>query len=408
MTRAYVWSDLWGAPRLVGAIEVEGNVGEFRYAPAYIAERGPALDPRNLPVGEQALHTRANGGLFGVLSDAGPDAWGRRVLANLHPKRMAKPSALQVLLLASGTGVGALMFSQSKDSVKPRPAPPAPEDLGAAAEGMHAVEQGRPMRQQLQLLLEAGSTLGGVNPKIAVASNKGAWIAKFRAADDIADTPRIEAACLQLARRCGIDALDARHTAIGQRSCIMLPRFDRQASGQVKHYASAHALWNRERLNPGRDYLEWASYMGIADLLREHVSIEPRQDCEELFRRMIFNVVLGNTDDHGKNHGFLMDAEGHWRLAPAFDLVPPVGGQATQQALGIGAEGTLRTWSNALSMATRFLPSQSRAAQAAQDIAQTVARNYAELLDRHGVSVIDRELALGRALLPAGITLRSG
>jgi serine/threonine-protein kinase HipA len=100
----YVWSDLWGTPALVGAAEVEGRVGIFRYAPSYLESGRPPLDPLNLPLQAEAFRTRANSGIFGVLADAGPDAWGRRVLTTLHPKRMASANPLDVLTLAAGHG----------------------------------------------------------------------------------------------------------------------------------------------------------------------------------------------------------------------------------------------------------------------------------------------------------------
>lgn len=406
MSRLYVWTDLWGQPQLVGAAEVRGATGEFRYGPAYRSSGRPALDPRNLPLTGTPATTQANKGVFGVLADAGPDTWGKRVLANLYPKRMSSASPFDVLALSGGGGTGVLLFSHSQDSVKPRIVQPTPSQLGAAAEGMHAVEQGLPLRAQVRELLRAGTSLGGVNPKIAVADETGAWIAKFRAPDDVADTPRIESACLELARECGINAVKATHTAIAQRSCILIERFDRGPRGFMRHYASAHAIWNRDRINPQRDFTTWYSYMGIADLLREHMSASAKEDCEELLRRMALNVIVGNTDDHGKNHGFVMDPEGRWRLAPAFDLAPPMVAQATHHSMGIGAQGEIRSIENALSMSTKFVATPARGRQLLQEVATVVARRYRSLLTKHGVTEVDRKLALGRVLLPDGLALR--
>lgn len=405
MSRLYVWTDLWGQPQLVGAIEVQGVAGEFRYSPGYLSCGRPALDPKNLPLTETPATTHANKGVFGVLADAGPDTWGKRVLANLHPKRMSTATPLDVLALSGGGGTGALLFSQSRDSVKPRIVPPTPAQLGAAAEGMHAVEQGLPLRAQVKELMQAGTSLGGVNPKIAVASDAGAWIAKFRAPDDVADSPRIETACLELARECGINAVKATHTAIAQRSCILIERFDRGPRGFAQHYASAHAIWNRDRINPQRDATTWYSYMGIADMIREHMSVSAKEDCEELFRRMALNVIIGNTDDHGKNHGFVMDPKGRWRLAPAFDLAPPIVAQAAQHSIGIGEQGEVRSIENAISMSTKFVATPTRGRHLFLEVATVVAKRYRALLAKHDVSNVDRDLAQARVMLPDEVPL---
>ncbi len=104
----YVWSDLWGAPVLVGAAAIKGKEGIFQYALSYLSSGKPPLDPKNLPLQAEEFRTRANSGVFSAFSDAGPDAWGRRVLAALHPKRMATATPLEVLALAAGHGTGVI------------------------------------------------------------------------------------------------------------------------------------------------------------------------------------------------------------------------------------------------------------------------------------------------------------
>jgi serine/threonine-protein kinase HipA len=172
--------------------------------------------------------------------------------------------------------------------------------------------------------MEFGTSLGRMHPKIAISAGEIEWIAKFRSREDTVDLPRIECATMKLARLCGISAAEVKLSAVGEQACTLVRRFDRTPDGPL-HYLSASAMWNEPTYNDQISPKTWSSYMSIADLLRLHVSANPRADCEELFRRMAFNVVIGNTDDHGKNHGFLMTRTGTWRLAPAFDVTPTFG-----------------------------------------------------------------------------------
>jgi len=299
-----------------------------------------------------------------------------------------------------------LLFSQSRSSVAPRPHSAEIEALGAAAEGMQTVEVGEVPRAQLQEVLKFGTGVGGVHPKIAVHDDAHEWIAKFRSRDDIVDAPRLEVAVMKLARTCGIDAAEVRLSAIGERACVLVRRFDRTAAGP-RHYASAHALWNAETVRIEEAVVSWASYMGIADLLRLHVSTDPKADCEQLFRRLAFNVVIGNTDDHGKNHGFLMAADGQWRLAPAFDLIPPIGSAATEQALGIGLAGRERSFDNLFSAVAKFGLSVAHAKRIVNEIAVTVAERYTEFMLAERLNKTDRAAAAARVLLPAGGEIRA-
>ena len=181
-----------------------------------------------------------------------------------------------------------------------------------------------------------------MNPKFTVEDDGGQFIAKFGARDDIVDTPLIEAATMTLAAMAGIDAAPTRIERAGTRNCILVRRFDRKDGG-VAHYLSAHSAWNRSRARPQQDVLTWASYPGIVQLMQHGLSASPKEDAVELFRRMVFNIVIGNSDDHGRNHGFLMAADGTWRRSEAFDVVPTLGAEATVQALGVGQDGRLRS-----------------------------------------------------------------
>ncbi|HUS23701.1 MAG TPA: type II toxin-antitoxin system HipA family toxin [Candidatus Binatia bacterium] len=392
----YVWSQVYGESVLVGATDVRDGGGEFRYAPSYVEARRHALDPINLPVQEAPAFTRANAGLFGVLHDAGPDGWGRRVLKNLYPARMANAGPLELLEMVQGRGIGALLFSAAREIAPQRPPPIGLSALGAAAEGAHQVEMDEPVRASVKDILAFGTSLGGLHPKIAVVDDDGVHlIVKFRSREDIIDTPRVEYACMRLALECGIEAAPVRQVFVAERAALLVQRFDR-VDARLLHYASAHALWNRATVRA--DGADWSSYAGMAALRRQLPGAGVAADAAELFRRMVFNVIVGNTDDHGRNHGFLMDAAGHWRLAPAFDVLPTVGAAPGAQALWVGPQGRTRSIENCLAGANHFGLDGRQAQRIVEDVRACVARRWAALLAEVHCTNADIEAVLARVL----------
>ncbi len=405
--RAYVWSDLGGTPIVVGRVDLlDERRAEFVYAQSYLARRdAQPLDPRHLPLSPTDAPpasrtlpiTLIASTLQGVLGDAAPDAWGQRVMLHLHPKSLKTP--LDALLRMEGHGAGSLLFSGSATHCKPRAEAPALDQLGAALEAAEAVQLGKPIQKAVRELMAAGTSLGGVRPKIAACDDKGRhWIAKFAKHDDTADLPRLEVATMKLARSCGINSCETRFVALGSKSVALIRRFDRLANGRTAHYASAHGLWNCSTANENSAQ-DWASYGGIADLVRGIVvARDIKETLRELFRRMVFNVLIGNTDDHGKNHGFLMDERGHWQLAPAFDLLPTIGADTRYQALGIGPQGRERSLANALAGAGRMGLSAAVAQGLLDEMQQKLRTHWQRRMRTEGVSAADNAASRGRWL----------
>lgn len=406
-TRVYVWSDLGGTPVVVGRLDlVDERRADFVYAQSYLERRdAQPLDPRHLPLApagtppaERTLPIALlQGSLQGVIGDAAPDAWGQRVLLHLHPQSLKTP--FDALLRMEGHGAGSLLFSGSATLCKPRVAAPALDQLGAALEAAEAVQLGKPIQAAVRDLMAAGTSLGGVRPKIAACDDQGRhWIAKFPRQDDPADLPRLEVATMKLARSCGIDACETRFVALGTRSVALVRRFDRLPAGHTAHYASAHGLWNRFSASD-QSAQDWASYGGIADLVRQIVVADHIKDTlQELFRRMVFNVLIGNTDDHGKNHGFLMDDQGRWRLAPAFDLLPTLGADMRYQALGIGPAGRERSLANALAGAGRMGLSEPIAQRVLDEVQKKLRTHWSRRMKAEGMEAADIAAARGRWL----------
>jgi serine/threonine-protein kinase HipA len=243
------------------------------------------------------------------------------------------------LIASRGAGVGALRFSAALSKVLQDMPVPAYEDLKSLMEMADAIESGdvdiEDMDPRLAKALWHGSSMGGARPKVVVSKDGVQWIAKLGSRADTFDQVKAESACLQMAKDCGMFIETFEQDIVGAKPVLLVRRFDRVDHCPV-HYLSANALINLERLNPS-DIHSRASYGEIALIIRK-ISASPRADLLELYRRMAFNVLIGNTDDHLKNHGFLHEGKGQYRLSPAFDILPHPA-QMSQNSLIVGEYG---------------------------------------------------------------------
>jgi len=319
-----------GTIRLVGELATtapDRNSGrfesEFEYTRAWVVEAGAfALDPVSLPLdAARRFHAERLYPPLAVFDDALPDDWGRRLLAAAIAADDGTPSVPEMLLRMRGGGTGALLFTatdtapRSDQSVS---STALPKLLGAAAQ----FEAGTlPPGDEFRRLLEGSSRAGGARPKALVNDEFGEWLAKFpsRARDDGYDVVGLEATCLILARRAGLDVPESRLETIGDRRVLMVKRFDVSAEGGRYHMVSLRTLC-KER--PG---IYAHGYSDLAQVLRRH-SAAPADDVAALYRHMVFNAAIGNVDDHLKNF-WMLARPGGFRLAPAFDLVPDIGGR---------------------------------------------------------------------------------
>lgn len=306
-----------------------------------------ALDPRNLPLKDGPFTTTVNQGVHGVLADAGPDAWGRRLL-ELH-RGHVPGTPLELLRVAHGAGTGALLFSQHRDRPDPARALAPLRSLAGLERAARDIAAGMPVSDEIfERIFASGTPLGGVRPKASIELEGAPWIAKFARADDAVDMPRMEWACLSLARMSGLEFPDHRLVEVNGRAVLLVKRFDRAGTGPI-HYLSLHVLLSGDRLGPADVTAPEGicTYGGMAALCRQIGVVEAGR---EMFRRLAVNLAIGNTDDHLRNHGLLHDEAG-WRFAPAFDLTA-LGNNA--QAIGVGTRGRLASRENAVSDRPRF------------------------------------------------------
>lgn len=314
-----VWSRLAGS-QLVGELVCEigaqgKTVGAFRYVKHYLdhPERF-ALDPVSLPLKPDTFSVN-HPGVPGVLVDSLPDDWGRRLLIRKHNISLRDQNLPSLLLALGGAGLGALMFSS-----KGNPSPATPDastmDLDTLVEAAEMFERGEIQDPMLSLLLGAASSPGGARPKALVRDGATQYIAKFPSIKDDVNIVRIEAATMNLAARAGLVIPPIRLVRCADRDVLLVERFDVVPGGR-RHMISMQTLLKAEGYYQCR-------YEDMLEIIRKYSS-DPATDTSLLYRQMVFNAVIDNTDDHLKNFWMVYGRNEGWRLSPAFDLLPDVG-----------------------------------------------------------------------------------
>lgn len=342
--------------------------GRFVYGRSYLERpNAVALDPVELKLAPRTYATASMGGVFGALRDASPDYWGRRVIQRHLGK--AQPSEMDYLLYSPDDRAGALGFGLSQTPPAPRRTFNRTLDLatvqaiadaivadddqlagGGSDDGVADVDH-----DQVEKLMVIGTSMGGARPKAVVEDDDGLWIAKFNRPDDPWNNARVEHAMLTLARACGLVTAESRVVEVAGRDVLLVKRFDREktdAGYRRARMVSALTLLRAEDTYQSRD--KW-SYVLLAEELRR-VCAEPRQSTAELFRRMCFNALISNVDDHPRNHAILARAN-DWSLSPAYDLTPavPVSLERRDLAMECGDAGRFANAENLLSQSARFL-----------------------------------------------------
>ena len=331
-------------PRPVGELGLVtgGRAVSLRYAPDWL-RTGFALS-EDLPLTGDLFVPREKDCAAGAVDDARPDRWGERVIRRFEPS--PRLSILEFLLFAGDDRYGALGVSLRADAYVPWRSGPMPnlDSLQEMAETVRKVLANEPVPELQRRLVRPGASLGGARPKSLITINSEAWLVKFSEGEEI-DTPLIEHATMELARSCGIETATTRALPVDPGHAVAVRRFDRAGPTRL-HAVSANVALRAAGEAPG--------YPQFAQLLRRMVPTEEiRSQQAQLFRRMVFNILIDNTDDHEKNHALLRQANGHYLLSPAFDVVPSAHGLG-YQAMVIGDQGTESTLVNALSQVRQF------------------------------------------------------
>lgn len=337
---AFVWIWLPGheEPVVAGRVDRRGGRLIFGYGRSYL-ERDDAIAIYlpELPLRPGVIEPPDTLAVAGCLLDASPDSWGRRVILNrlLGPGAGDDTSALDdltYLVEAGSDRIGALDFQASPVEYVPRGEQPA--TLEQLAEATALIQAGEPVPSELEAALTAGSSVGGARPKALLRDGDRQLIAKFSSQTDSYPIVRGEFLAMRMAERCGLRVAPVELTEAGGRDALLVERFDRLPHGRERRLlVSALTMLGLPETAPRE-----ASYGRLAEIIRERFT-EPRQTLRELFSRIVFNVLSGNTDDHARNHAAFWDGRA-LTLTAAYDVCPYVrgGGEATQAML-IGAPG---------------------------------------------------------------------
>jgi serine/threonine-protein kinase HipA len=318
-----------------------GQSSLFEYEPGWLNREGAfAIDPENLPLQAGPVYTSSEkSALPGALRDTAPDRWGQQLIKRAFRKAGEERTLSEIdylLAITDLTRIGALRYRREGEDdfdhdIGHYRVPPLVQ-LPALINAADAVQTNTETAEDLKLLLNEGSPLGGARPKSAVVDKDGSLIiAKFPKLDDDRSIPHGEVLAMVLARKAGLTAPDARLLDVAGRPVALIKRFDRKENQRIP-FLSAMSLLG---LNDGDD----AAYTDIAESIRMYSSA-PTEDLHELWRRVIFNVMIGNLDDHLRNHGFLYDRDDKWRLSPVYDLNPvPLEEKARELTTWISEEG---------------------------------------------------------------------
>ena len=337
-----------------------------------LSEDLPLIDQEFLPADKATA--------VGAVDDARPDRWGEQVIRFIDkPPRL---SLLEFLYYAGDDRFGALGVSTSAEEYLPRTLGPLPTlaDANQIHELVQKILANEPVPQAQKRLISPGVSLGGAKPKALIDIEGEPWVIKF-AAGDPADVPLIEHATMTLAAKAKISVAKTMAVRVTDGHAVAIKRFDR-AAGTRLHCLSAHVALRAA----GERY----GYPELAQLLRRRgVTDKDRYtaDMRELFRRMVFNILIDNTDDHEKNHALIMTDAQQYALSPAYDILPS--GQALGfQQMRIGEQEADSTIDNALSMARLFSLDSNQAVKEVRAVARVVEK-WQEHFRSEGVSKRD-------------------
>lgn len=395
----YVYDDFTeNEPILLGKLYVGvikgGETYSFEYDTDWLInnELGVNLDPELRPFGGRQYPLSKN--IFGLFSDASPDRWGRvlmnkreRILAERDKRKPRKLHDSDYLLgVYDETRMGGIRFKLDKEGAflsddRETAAPPwtSLRTLEEASRNLEADDTGL-TEKWLNQLIKPGSSLGGARPKANVVDTKGQlWIAKFPSQNDESDTGAWEKVVHDLAKMCGLNVPESKLEKFSKLgSTFLVKRFDREGERRI-HFASAMTLVGK---TDGASAAEGISYLDIVGFIKAHGS-RPKADLLELWKRIVFNMIVTNTDDHLRNHAFMFEKNG-WALSPLYDVNPvPYGDELS---LLVDDEDNSISVELAIDVSSRFGISQNEAEKIAKKMIDIVKNNWEILAKKYGLS----------------------
>lgn len=409
---AYVWIWLPNAtkPVVVGKLETDdqSNV-QFNYGKSYLERVNDSssafstaisIYEPELPLQKGVLPLLNGLTMPGSIRDSAPDAWGRRVIINKMLGLKGNNTDTSTLgeltyLLESGSDrIGALDFQRSPSEYVPRSANNVP--LQELIESAERVEQGVPLTPELDQALFHGSSIGGARPKALIEDQGTKYVAKFSSSTDIYSVVKAEYIAMRLAAVAGINVAPVKLVQAAQKDILLIERFDREKTAKGwtrKVMVSALTLFGLDDM-----MARYASYEIFAEIIR-HRFDNPKETLKELFSRIVFNILCGNTDDHARNHAAFWNGKA-LNLTPAYDICPQsrTGNEATQAML-ISGDNRLSTLKSCLDAAPHFLLSNQDAEAIFEKQQEAIESNWDYICDEANLSAIDRKVFWQRQFL---------
>jgi serine/threonine-protein kinase HipA len=396
---AYVWIWLPEAtePVVAGLLSRQGQQFVFNYGRSYLARPNAiALYAPELPLQAGAIPLQTGMSMPSCIRDASPDAWGRRVIINrkLGFKGASVASAdldeLTYLLESGSDRIGALDFQSSPAHYMPREGAAASlEELMTAAE---KIERGVSLSTELERVLQHGTSLGGARPKVMLADGEKKYIAKFSASNDLYNVVKAEFIAMRLAAKVGLHVAPVKLASALKKDVLLIERFDRD---KAKRRAMVSAL---TLLALDEMMAAYASYEALAEIIR-HRFAEPKVMLRELFGRIVFNILCGNTDDHARNHAAFWDGK-LLKLTPAYDICPQArAGQEASQAMLIEGRDRRSQLATCLRSAPQFLLRSHEAQAIIEAQVRVIRSEWEATCDEASLSEVDRHYFWQRQFL---------
>jgi serine/threonine-protein kinase HipA len=397
---AYVWVWLPGAntPVVAGRVSKYGSGYRFAYGESYQSRPDAiSLFTPELPLRRGWIDPPDGLEMAGCLEDASPDSWGQRVIvARLTGLHGAAADAVAfdklTFLLESGSNrIGGLDFQARADEYLPRNQTATLDELHAAADALQAGT----LQPELAMALVDGTAVGGARPKVLITDGGVEFIAKLSTSSDLYPVVKAEAAGLELARRVGLDVPNSRLTTSLGREVLLVERFDRPGGGARRMLISGLTM-----LGFG-DFLgaRYSSYPDMLDVLRQ-LSASGKDLARNVFERIVFNIIIGNTDDHARNHAAFWDGQ-HLELAPAYDLCPqPRSGTEANQAMDISRQGArAATFKTCIDAAQDYGLTPAQGREIIDRQVSVVEHSWVDVCDMARLTAVERNALYGSQIL---------
>jgi serine/threonine-protein kinase HipA len=394
----FVWIWLPDAtdPVVAGRVDQIGDSLVFRYGRSYLAREDaiPIYEPElPLVAGEQLPRA---GRLHGCLADAGPDAWGQRVILHRRHGRPDRDTTdlrpLAYLMAAGSDRIGALDFQQSAVTHEPRNVDAVPlDELVKAAEH---VEEGVPLPPALSEALLRGTSIGGARPKALLDDGERRLIAKFSSTGDSYPMVQAEFVAMRLAHLAGLNVAPVELTDSLGKKIMLVERFDRLPGGRRRLMVSALTV-----LGLGENGGRYASYADLARIIRARFT-DPDTTLRELFSRITFNILVSNTDDHARNQSAFWDGR-QLTLTPAYDICPcPRSGGETEQVMAIGEDGwRFSQVAGCVARAGTYHLTRAEAQEIVDHQIATIGTHWHAVCDEAGLTQVERDAFWERQFL---------